>query len=73
MTKSELVQVYGVKNAEATLAALEKKLGVAFKDWDAETTEKVRETLEKMKKKNTEEMENIVTNQMTIYRFKERQ
>lgn len=57
LTKSELVQVYGVKNAEATLAALEKKLGVAFKDWDAETTEKVRETLEKMKKKNTGEME----------------
>lgn len=57
LTKSELVQVYGVKNAEVTLAALEKKLGVAFKDWDAETTEKVRETLEKMKKKNTEEME----------------
>lgn len=57
LTKSELVQVYGVKNAEATLAALEKKLGIAFKDWDAETTEKVRETLEKMKKKNAEEME----------------
>lgn len=57
LTKSELVQVYGVKNAEVTLAALEKKLGVAFKDWDAKTTEKVRETLEKMKKKNTEEME----------------
>lgn len=57
LTKAELVQVYGVKNAEATLAALEKKLGVAFKDWDAETTEKVRETLEKMKKKNAEEME----------------
>ncbi len=57
LTKSELVQVYGVKNAEATLAALGKKLCVAFKDWDAETTEKVRETLEKMKKKNTEEME----------------
>lgn len=57
LTKSELVQVYGAKNAEATLAALEKKLGVAFKDWDAETTEKVRETLEKMKKKNTEKME----------------
>ena len=52
-----ILQVYGVKNAEVTLAALEKKLGVAFKDWDAETTEKVRETLEKMKKKNTEEME----------------
>ena len=57
LTKSELVQVYGVKDAGATLAALEKKLSVAFKDWDAETTEKVRETLEKMKKKNTEEME----------------
>lgn len=57
LTKAELVQVYGVKNAEATLAALEKKLGVALKDWDAETTEKVCETLEKMKKKKAEEME----------------
>lgn len=57
LTKDELVQVYGVKNTEATLAALEKKLGVALKDWDAETTGKVRETLEKMKKKKAEEME----------------
>lgn len=57
LTKSELVQVYGVKNAEATIAALEKKLKVPYAEWDEETTQKVRETLERMKKRNNEEME----------------
>lgn len=57
LTKSELVQVYGVKNAEATIAALEKKLKVPYAEWDKETTQKVRETLERMKKRNNEEME----------------
>ena len=57
LTKAELVQVYGVKNAEATLAALEKKLGIPYAEWDEETTQNVRETLERMKKKNAEEME----------------
>ena len=57
LTKSELVQVYGVKNAEATIAALEKKLGVPYAEWNQETTQKVRETLERMKKRNNEEME----------------
>ena len=56
MTKCELVQVYGVKNAEATIAALEKKLGVTYVEWDKGTTQKVRETLERMKKRNNEEM-----------------
>lgn len=56
LTKSELVQVYGVKNAEATIAALEKKLGVPYGEWDKGTTQKVRETLERMKKRNNEEM-----------------
>lgn len=57
LTKSELVQVYGVKNAEATIAALEKKLKVPYAEWDKGTTQKVRETLERMKKRNNEEME----------------
>lgn len=57
LTKSELVQVYGVKNAETTISALEKKLGVPYAEWDKETTQKVRETLERMKKRNNEEME----------------
>ena len=57
LTKSELVQVYGVKNAEATIAALEKKLGVPYAEWDKEATQKIRETLERMKKRNNEEME----------------
>jgi hypothetical protein len=57
LTKSELVQVYGVKKAEATIAALEKKLKVPYAEWDEETTQKVRETLERMKKRNNEEME----------------
>ena len=56
LTKSELVQVYGVKNAEATIAALEKKLGVPYAEWDKEATQKIRETLERMKKRNNEEM-----------------
>lgn len=57
LTKSELVQVYGVKKAEATIAALEKKLKVPYAEWDKGTTQKVRETLERMKKRNNEEME----------------
>lgn len=60
LTKSELVQVYGVKNAEAALAALEKKLGVAFKDWDAEATEKIREYLDRKKQaKEKREAEDV--------------
>lgn len=51
LTKSELVQVYGVSNAEATLAALEEKMGVPHEEWDAEATKKVREYLNKQKLK----------------------
>lgn len=50
LTKSELVQVYGVKNAEATLAALEKKMGVPWGEWDAEATEKIRGYLDRKKR-----------------------
>ena len=51
LTKSELVQVYGVSNAEATIAALEQKMGVPHEEWDAKATEKVREYLNKQKLK----------------------
>ena len=61
LTKSELVQVYGVKNAEATIAALEKKLGVPYGEWDKEATQEIREYLARQKKKKeqkeTEEAE----------------
>lgn len=61
LTKSELVQVYGVKNAEATIAALEKKLGVPYAEWDKEATQDIREYLARQKKKKeqkeTEEAE----------------
>lgn len=61
LTKSELVQVYGVKNAEATIAALEKKLGVPYTEWDKEATQDIREYLARQKKKKeqkeTEEAE----------------
>ena len=61
LTKSELVQVYGVKNAEATIAALEKKLGVPYGEWDKGATQGIREYLARQKKKKeqkeTEEAE----------------
>lgn len=61
LTKSELVQVYGVKNAEATISALEKKLGVPYAEWDKEATQDIREYLARQKKKKeqkeTEEVE----------------
>ena len=61
LTKSELVQVYGVKKAEATIAALEKKLGVPYAEWDKEATQDIREYLARQKKKKeqkeTEEAE----------------
>lgn len=51
LTKSELVQVYGVKNAEATIAWFEKKFGIVFKDWDKKATEAARAKLTEQKEK----------------------
>lgn len=51
LTKSELVQVYGVSNAEATIAWFEKKFGIAFKDWDKDATEAARAKLTEQKEK----------------------
>ena len=55
LTKSELVQVYGVSNAEATIAWLEKKFGIAFQDWDKEATEAARAKLTEQKEKQERE------------------
>lgn len=49
LTKSELVQVYGVSNAEATIAWFEKKFGIAFQDWDKDATEAARAKLTEQK------------------------
>lgn len=51
LTKSELVQVYGVSNAEATIAWFEKKFGIVFKDWDKDATEAARAKLTEQKEK----------------------
>ena len=55
LTKSELVQVYGVSNAEATIAWFEKKFGIAFKDWDKDATEAARAKLTEQKEKQERE------------------
>lgn len=59
ITKAELVQVYGVKNPEATIAALEKRFGIAFKDWDKEATDVARGKLEEMKLKKERERKEV--------------
>lgn len=51
MTKSELVQVYGASNAEATISWFEKKFGIAFQDWDKDATEAARAKLTEQKEK----------------------
>lgn len=51
LTKSEFVQVYGVSNAEATIAWFEKKFGIAFQDWDKDATEAARAKLTEQKEK----------------------
>lgn len=51
LTKSELVQVYGVSNAEAMIAWFEKKFGIVFKDWDKDATEAARAKLTEQKEK----------------------
>lgn len=55
LTKSEFVQVYGVSNAEATIAWFEKKFGIAFKDWDKDATEAARAKLTEQKEKQERE------------------
>lgn len=54
LTKSELVQVYGVSNAEATIAALEKKFDTPYKEWNEDTTLAARILLDKKRKEREE-------------------
>lgn len=49
LTKTELVQKWGVTNAEATIQWFEKQFKIPFKDWDAEVTECARAKLEEKK------------------------
>lgn len=55
LTKSELVQVYGVSNAEATIAWFEKKFGIAFQAWDKDATEAARAKLAEQKENRERE------------------
>ena len=54
LTKAELVSVWGVKNAEETMAWLERKIGYYVKDWTAEEHETARDFLrvEKQRRKS---------------------
>lgn len=55
LTKSEMVEKWGVKNVEETILWFEKKFGLKFKDWTEEETEAARGVLEQRKiKRETE-------------------
>ena len=59
LTKSELVTVWGVKNAEETMAWLERKIGFYLKDWTDEDHETARAFLnveKQRRKKAADEM-----------------
>ena len=49
LTKTELVQKWGVTNAEATIQWFEKQFKIPFKDWDEEVTECARAKLSEKK------------------------
>lgn len=49
ITKTELIQKWGVENAEQTVAWFEKRFGKKFRDWGEEETEAARGKLEEKK------------------------
>ena len=55
LTKSEMVEKWGVKNAEETVLWFEKKLGVKMSDWDEDMTNDARALLETQKNKRERE------------------
>jgi hypothetical protein len=55
LTRSELVQVWGVKNPEETIAWFEKKFQIPFAEWDETAHEAARGVLEQQKKKRETE------------------
>lgn len=50
ITVKELKEFYGVSNPSATIAGLEKKMGVPLAEWDEDVTNKARAWLEGRKK-----------------------
>lgn len=55
LTKSEMVEKWGVKNAEETVLWFERKLGVKMSDWDEDMTNDARALLETQKNKRERE------------------
>ena len=55
LTKAELVKIWGVSNAEATVTWLEGRFGCEFGKLTQEQTEYARELLGKQKKKREDE------------------
>lgn len=51
ITEKELSEVYGVKDPKATIAGLEKQMGVPFAEWDETATIAARSWLDSRKKK----------------------
>lgn len=56
LTKSEMVEIWGVKQVEETIAWFEQKFGVKYKDWTMEHIDAARGVLETRKKKRDAEM-----------------
>lgn len=51
ITKKELTEVYGVKDPKATIAGLEKQMGLPFAEWGEDGTIAARSWLDSRKKK----------------------
>ncbi len=59
ITKAEMVEKWGVKNVEETVAWFEKKFGVKMANWNEEDTNDVRAVLEAQKAKREREAEKM--------------
>lgn len=59
ITKAEMVEKWGVKNVEETVAWFEKKLGVKMANWNEDMTNDVRAVLEAQKAKREREAEKM--------------
>lgn len=59
ITKAEMVEKWGVKNVEETVAWFEKKLGVKMANWNEDMTNDARAVLEAQKAKREREAEKM--------------
>lgn len=59
LTKSELVTVWGVKNAEETISWLERKFGAYYEDWTADEHSQARALLQAQKQKRENELQKM--------------